>query len=43
MAKKLIDAGKPAAAKPVLEIIVKKYPTTKAGMEAKMLLEKMDR
>jgi hypothetical protein len=43
LAKKLLDAGKPAAAKPVLEIIVKKYPTTKAGMEARMLLEKMDR
>ena len=43
LAKKLIDAGKPNAAKPVLEIIAKKYPTTKAGIEAKELLEKMSK
>jgi hypothetical protein len=41
LAKKLIDAGKPASAKPVLEIVAKNYPTTKAGMEAKALLEKI--
>jgi len=43
LAKKLIDAGKPASAKPVLEIIVKTYPTTKAGAEAKELLGKLDK
>jgi hypothetical protein len=43
LAKKLIDAGKPAAAKPVLEILAKKYPTTKAGAEAKELLAKMEK
>jgi hypothetical protein len=43
LAKKLIDAGKPSAAKPVLEIIAKNYPTTKAGAEAKELLAKMDK
>jgi hypothetical protein len=41
LAKKLIDAGKPAAAKPVLDILVKKYSATKAGIEAKELLGKM--
>ena len=41
LAKKLIDAGKPASAKPVLEIVANKYPTTKAGKEARTLLEKM--
>jgi hypothetical protein len=41
LAKKLIDVGKPASAKPVLEIVAKKYPTTKAGKEARMLLEKL--
>lgn len=43
LAKKLIDAGKPASAKPLLDILVKKYPTTKAGMEAKALMEKLDK
>jgi hypothetical protein len=43
LAKKLIDAGKPASARPLLEILVKKYPGTKAGMEAKPLLEKLDK
>jgi hypothetical protein len=43
LAKKLIDAGKPASAKPVLEVIVKKYPTTKAGMEARELLSKLEK
>ena len=41
--KKLIDAGKTASAKPLLTIIVKNYPRTKAGMEAKTLLEKLDK
>lgn len=41
LAKKLIDAGKPASAKPVLEIVVRKFPTTKAAEEAKALLEKI--
>lgn len=43
LAKKLIDLGKGASAKPVLEIIVKNYPNTKAGGEAKDLLEKMNK
>jgi hypothetical protein len=38
LAKKLIDAGKGSSAKPVLEIIVRKYPTTKAAGAAKALL-----
>jgi hypothetical protein len=42
LAKKLIDAGKRASAKPLLEILAKKYPGTKAGAEAKELLEKLD-
>jgi hypothetical protein len=43
VAKKLIDLGKPAAAKPVLEILVERYPNTKAGAEAKEILEKLDK
>ena len=43
LAKKLIDLGKPASAKPVLEIVVKNYPNTKAGAEAKELLEKINK
>jgi hypothetical protein len=43
VAKKLIAAGKPASAKPVLEILARKYATTKAGMEARLLLEKIDK
>jgi hypothetical protein len=43
LAKKLIDLGKPNAAKPVLEIIVKNYPNTKAGAEAKEILEKLNK
>jgi len=42
LAKKLIDAGKPASAKPLLQILVKKYAATKAGKEAKALLEKIE-
>jgi hypothetical protein len=43
LAKKLIDGGKPDAAKPVLTLITKKYPTTKAATEAKQLLAKMEK
>ena len=42
-AKELIDGGKGASAKPLLLLIVKRYPQTKAGIEAKELLEKMDK
>jgi len=42
LAKKLIAAGKSAAAKPVLEILVKRYGETKAGKEARELLEKIE-
>ncbi|WP_439625695.1 hypothetical protein [Gemmata sp.] len=41
LAKKLIDANKPGPAKTVLEIIARTYPGTKAGAEAKALLEKL--
>jgi hypothetical protein len=41
LAKKLIAAGKSAAAKPVLEILIKRHPATKAGKEAHELLEKL--
>lgn len=41
LAKKLIDGGKPDSAKPLLTLIVVKYPTTKAATEAKQLLEKI--
>ena len=43
LAKKLIDGGKPASAKPLLELLVRKYPTTKAGGEAKKLLAEMEK
>jgi hypothetical protein len=43
LARKLIDAGKPASARPLLEILVKKYAGTKAGMEAKLLLGKLEK
>lgn len=43
LAKKLVDAGMPDKAKPLLEIIVKNYSNTKAGTEAKELLEKMNK
>jgi hypothetical protein len=42
-AKELIAGGKGATAKPLLTLIVKRYPSTKAGKEAKELLEKMDK
>ncbi len=41
LAKKLIDGSKPDSAKPVLALITKKYPNTKAAAEAKQLLEKI--
>lgn len=43
LAKKLIDGGKPESAKPLLTIIVKKYPTTKVAAEAKELLGKIEK
>jgi hypothetical protein len=43
LAKKLIDAKKPASAKPVLEIVARTYPGTRAGAEAKALLEKLSK
>lgn len=43
LAKKLLDANKPASAKPVLEVIVRKYPATKAAAEAKELLGKLEK
>jgi hypothetical protein len=41
LARKLIDAGKPASARPLLEIIVKRYQATRAGKEAAELLGKI--
>jgi hypothetical protein len=43
LAKKLIDGGRPASAKPLLEILVKKYAATKAGKEARTLLGMIDK
>lgn len=43
LAKRLLDAGKVGSAKPVLEIIVRTYPTAKAAAEAKELLSKLER
>jgi hypothetical protein len=43
LAKKLIELGKSTSAKPVLEILVKSYSNTKAGIEAKELLEKLNK
>lgn len=43
LAKRLIDGGKPSSAKPVLDIIVRKYPTTKAAAEAKELISKIEK
>ncbi|MBA4062388.1 MAG: hypothetical protein C0501_01530 [Isosphaera sp.] len=43
LAKKLLDAGKPESARPVLEIVARKYPATKAGAEAKELLGKLEK
>lgn len=43
VAKELIETGKRASARPVLQLVAKKYPATKAGAEAKELLEKLDK
>jgi hypothetical protein len=43
LARKLIDAGKASSARPLLEILVRKYAATKAGMEAMTLLEKIEK
>jgi hypothetical protein len=43
LAKKLIDAGKPESSKPLLQVLVKKYAATRAGIEAKALLEKLNK
>lgn len=43
LAKRLLDAGKPESARPVLEIVARKFPTTKAGAEAKALLDKLEK
>lgn len=43
LAKKLINLGNAKAARPVLEILVKNYAKTRAGLEAKELLEKLDK
>jgi hypothetical protein len=43
LAKKLIDAGKPNSAKPLLEVILKNYPTSKAATEARELLAKIEK
>jgi hypothetical protein len=40
-AQKLLADNKPAAAKIYLEVIVKKYPTTAAARQARLLLEKI--
>lgn len=42
-AKELIAGGKAASAKAILTLVTKKYPATKAGKEAKELLEKLDK
>jgi hypothetical protein len=43
LAKDLIDKGKPADAKAVLLLVTNKYPMTKAAIEAKALLEKLEK
>jgi hypothetical protein len=40
-AQKLLAENKPAAAKIYLEVVVKKYPTTAAARQARLLLEKI--
>ncbi len=40
-AQKLLAENKPAAAKIYLEVVVKKYPTTAAARQARLLLEKL--
>jgi hypothetical protein len=43
LARRLIEAGKGAASKPVLELVLRKYPGTKAAAEAKALLARIDK
>jgi hypothetical protein len=43
LAKKFLEDGKTASAKPLLEVLVRKYTATKAGTEARLLLEKIDK
>jgi hypothetical protein len=43
LAKKLIDAGNASSARPLLEVLVRKYAVTKAGMQARTLIEKIDK
>ena len=43
LAKKLLEDGKTDSAKPLLEILVRKCAATKAGMEARLLLGKIDK
>ncbi|MFM8270891.1 MAG: tetratricopeptide repeat protein [Gemmata sp.] len=43
LAKKLIDGGKGESARPVLTLVAKKYPNTKAAAEARQLLSKLDK
>jgi hypothetical protein len=43
LAKKLLEDGKTESAKPLLEVLVRKYAATKAGMEARLLLGKIDK
>ena len=42
-AKKLLDAKKDVSAKVLLQLVVKKYPTSTAAKEAKELLAKIDK
>ena len=43
LAKSLLKDGKPERAKPLLTLVVKKHPGTKAAAEAAALLEKLDK
>jgi TolA-binding protein len=42
-AKELLDKGRNATARAVLNAVVDKYPKTKAAADAKALLEKLDK
>ncbi len=43
LARRLIEAGKGATSKPVLELVLRKYPGTKAAAEAKALLARIEK
>jgi len=43
LARKFFDSGMFDSAKPLLEILVRKYPTTKPGKEARVLLRSIDK